>query len=267
MGELVPLSTDETTLLATCEATIRSGLQTFVEVGHALLEIRDSRLYRQTHVTFEAYCEQEWQLSRRHAYELIDAAGVAEAMCAIGAQSSQPTSERQARELVGLPPEQAAEVMRTAAETGKVTAATIRHARETEEAQQAVTDFPDLAYYLDAGKTKDAVRLAVALRDYDEPERSMRLDNLRKSIAADQRTGPADNPGPDYYGIASRMYVAVNAAAQEIEKCGGAESIVAAMQNGIDPIEADTWQGTFADLARTCTALAKATRATLRSVK
>jgi hypothetical protein len=37
------------------ENVIERGLSTFVEVGNALLEIRDSKLYRETHPTFEAY--------------------------------------------------------------------------------------------------------------------------------------------------------------------------------------------------------------------
>ena len=41
------LSAVETGRLAALEQTIERGLQTFVEVGTALLEIRDSRLYRQ----------------------------------------------------------------------------------------------------------------------------------------------------------------------------------------------------------------------------
>lgn len=35
------------------EAIIERGLATFVEVGTALAEIRDNRLYRESHGTFE----------------------------------------------------------------------------------------------------------------------------------------------------------------------------------------------------------------------
>jgi hypothetical protein len=45
--------------LEECESVIRSGLKTFVEVGHALLEIRGRRLYRQAGFrTFEKYCRE-----------------------------------------------------------------------------------------------------------------------------------------------------------------------------------------------------------------
>ena len=47
------LSKSENTALAECEAVIERGLATFVEVGRALLHIRDERLYRAAHRTFE----------------------------------------------------------------------------------------------------------------------------------------------------------------------------------------------------------------------
>ena len=44
---------------------------TFIEVGKALLAIRDAKLYRKTHKTFEAYCRDRWEMSRPRAYQLI----------------------------------------------------------------------------------------------------------------------------------------------------------------------------------------------------
>ncbi|UHD45351.1 hypothetical protein LUX29_20540 [Aureimonas altamirensis] len=55
-----------------CEAVIHKGLSTFQEVGEALIEIRDSKLYRESHETFEVYCRDRWDLHRRRAYQLID---------------------------------------------------------------------------------------------------------------------------------------------------------------------------------------------------
>lgn len=62
--------------LADCEAVIKRGLATFVEVGAALLEIRDGRLYRETHTTFEAYCAGRWGFTDRRARQLMDAAEI-----------------------------------------------------------------------------------------------------------------------------------------------------------------------------------------------
>jgi len=62
--------------LTECEAVIERGLRTFVEVGEALLRIRDERLYRETHGTFEDYCRERWGFTDRRARHLMGAAEV-----------------------------------------------------------------------------------------------------------------------------------------------------------------------------------------------
>lgn len=76
MSEAVALRSSDVAKLARCEAVIESGLRTFVEVGEALMEIRDSRLYRDGFGTFEDYCQERWSLKRQRAYEIMDAAAV-----------------------------------------------------------------------------------------------------------------------------------------------------------------------------------------------
>lgn len=114
----------EVAALAECEAVIDRGLRQFYEVGAALVTIRDARLYRATHATFEDYCHERWGLGRRTAYQLIDAAGVVESV-RHGAQIL-PANERQARPLIKVPAEERPEVWAEAVETapaGRVTAA------------------------------------------------------------------------------------------------------------------------------------------------
>jgi hypothetical protein len=53
------------------EAVIDAGLPTFQSVGRALLEIRDKKLYRVSHPTFEDYCQSRWGISRQWANRLI----------------------------------------------------------------------------------------------------------------------------------------------------------------------------------------------------
>lgn len=72
-----PRDLQDTRRLSELEAVIEHGLTTFVEVGEALLEIRESRLYRETHATFEAYCKDRWGWSIRHAERQMVAAQVA----------------------------------------------------------------------------------------------------------------------------------------------------------------------------------------------
>jgi hypothetical protein len=66
-----------TTALAELEQVIERGLETFVEVGEALRRIRDERLYRESHKTFEAYCRERWGMSRQRAHQQIEAASIA----------------------------------------------------------------------------------------------------------------------------------------------------------------------------------------------
>lgn len=85
--------------LAQCEATIERGMRAFVEVGQALLRIRDERLYRETHETFEVYCRERWDFSVAQGKRLVQAAEVTEAVAPIGAT---PATESVARELAPL---------------------------------------------------------------------------------------------------------------------------------------------------------------------
>ena len=97
--------------LEALEATIDRGLRTFVEVGEALLEIRDQRLYRTHGFTgFEEYCRVRWGWTHRHVNRQIAAAEVVKNLGPIG-----PTvqNEAQARELTRLSPEEQREVAAT----------------------------------------------------------------------------------------------------------------------------------------------------------
>src|SRR3990167_4364010 len=67
------LTKSETSRLEQLETRIERNLESFFQVGADLLEIRDSRLYRRDHPTFESYCLERWDMSRGHAYRLIDA--------------------------------------------------------------------------------------------------------------------------------------------------------------------------------------------------
>ena len=101
MPELI--TPEESVRLIALERVIDKGKNTFVEVGNALSEIRDSRIYRSSHGTFEDYCRERWDWNKRSAYQFIAAAEVVENVrnCA-----HKPASESQARPLAKLEPEQ-----------------------------------------------------------------------------------------------------------------------------------------------------------------
>jgi len=117
------------TRLTELETVIEHGLQTFVDVGTALMEIRDSRLYRDSHGTFEDYCRERWGLKRQRAYELIDAARIAGSLSEISDKA--PVRESHVAPLASLPADTQREVWQRAVETapnGKVTA---KHVEKT----------------------------------------------------------------------------------------------------------------------------------------
>lgn len=74
------LSTTERKKLRALEERIGTGIRSFLDVGTALLEIRDARLYRESHTSFEAYCREKWDLERARAYQFMDAAGTIAAL-------------------------------------------------------------------------------------------------------------------------------------------------------------------------------------------
>lgn len=97
------LNKDELNELERCEVVIKQGLQTFVEVGQALLTIRDKKLYRSSFRTFEEYCDVKWEIGRIYAFRLINAAEVISNLLPMG--NILPQNERQTRPLETLEPE------------------------------------------------------------------------------------------------------------------------------------------------------------------
>ena len=90
------------------------------QAGRALKELRDQRLYRSSHKTFEEYCRDRFGFTRMAASYKISAAVIVDNLSTIGLQNQEdledaemstiglqilPTSERQVRPLVGLEPE------------------------------------------------------------------------------------------------------------------------------------------------------------------
>lgn len=125
--EIATLTTIETERLSALETTIEQGLQTFVEVGNALMEIRDSRLYRATFGTFEEYCRERWGVSKPYATQMIQAAKTVGNLVAIA--TVLPTNEAQVRPLTKLSSEQQLTVWPLVVDTapnGKITAAHVQ---------------------------------------------------------------------------------------------------------------------------------------------
>jgi hypothetical protein len=108
-GEIITM--EESRELVRLEIIVEKGLHTFTEVGEALAEIRDRKLYRIEH------------MSDRRARQLMDASEVVGEIAKSGTMV--PVSERQARELTKLPREKRAATWNAAvaaSTTGRPTA-------------------------------------------------------------------------------------------------------------------------------------------------
>ncbi len=102
------LTIEEKSRLRDCEKIISIGLHAFVEVGNALIEIRNQKLYRVNFQTFEHYCRERWQLKRQRAYEMMEAAEIVQSLHDSLSEISDklPQKESHAAQLVKIPVEE-----------------------------------------------------------------------------------------------------------------------------------------------------------------
>ena len=115
----------ESARLVELEKTIARGKKTFVDVGLALAEIRDLRLFKREYSNFNEYCQKKWGWEQSYANHVIRAADVVKSLPEkIG---TIVPSEGAARELSKIPAEQRAEVVQAITNAGQpVTAAAIK---------------------------------------------------------------------------------------------------------------------------------------------
>jgi len=122
------LTEAEVTQLEHCEAIIQKGFDTFFEVGMALTTIRDERLYRTEHVTFDSYCRQRWGIGSSYARRVIRAAERVKLLPNDGT-IPKPTSEFQVRPFLQLDPEVFPKVWQqlvTRSRGGKISASLVK---------------------------------------------------------------------------------------------------------------------------------------------
>ena len=122
------------------EAIIERGLASFIEVGNALIEIRDGRMYGSEYETFEEYVDKRFGFTRQRAYQLIDATKTAAEMSKIFDTVSLPVTESHVRALKNADsdPKQQERILKKAAKdapkdangTPRITASSIKAAAE-----------------------------------------------------------------------------------------------------------------------------------------
>lgn len=150
------LSIDERNELERCEVVIKQGLETFIEVGQALLTIREKRLYRLEFGTFEDYCRDRWLFSRRRVNQMIQATEVISNLGTI--VPILPQTESQARPLTQLQPEAQREAWKEVVQ-------------QAEQTNQPIT----------AAKVQDVVNtFKQAKQEYREAKEVQRAEQLQK---------------------------------------------------------------------------------------
>lgn len=144
--------------LGELEAVIKRGFETFVEVGNALREIRDTGLYKERGFsTFEAYTQEHWKMARRTAYNKMAAAEVAENVVNVPLGAQNMPNYKQAVELSRLEPEQQREIARTTEFskvsvwelTDRIKQARKAEVRELEPAEDSVRRCPNCGFKID----------------------------------------------------------------------------------------------------------------------
>lgn len=166
-----PLTKEDKTELKSAERTIANGWDTFVNVGKALATIRDSRLYRETHKSFESYTRDRWQYGKAYASRLIGAAETVEDLTSIEGKTL-PVNESQVRPLLSLPREKRAEAWQKVieqAEGGKLTARLVSQvASDFQEGKKPKPKKVKRATTADWLKVSEAIQNALAVAQKSE---------------------------------------------------------------------------------------------------
>lgn len=157
-----PLSTREREQLEVCESSIDALRVAFWTAGRALQIVRDGRLYRSDHASFDDYVEKRWDMQRSYAHKLIRAWPLAAKLHPLAPS----INEGQIRELLPV-----------AAAHGEDAAVTVY---TTLAADVKVT----------AGKLREAVGVLPA--DYDEGEVVQRLRAWLRGDLPDDQPRTAD---------------------------------------------------------------------------
>lgn len=191
MELIIVVNKDE---LERLEDIINKNLQSFYELGNALREIRDNRLYRDVlgFETFEEYCKVKWDFSKSHINRTISASNTVDILTPIGVI---PKAESQTRPLTRLEPQQQIEAWKKVVETapdGKITAALVTKVVKQIEKKDDISEVISLEEkekypYSDAD---DFVTMAISQLErirHDDPLKKKALARLKKWVETFER--------------------------------------------------------------------------------
>ena len=137
---IAPLTVEEESARLHLERKVERA---FYEAGMALMELRERRLYRSTHATFEEYCRDRFDYTRRRPYQLIEAAEIYDNLSekCVKFLHILPTKEGQVQPLTQLDREEQPLAWETAVEeaggkvpTGRIVKDVVRRIKEKNQA-------------------------------------------------------------------------------------------------------------------------------------
>ena len=167
----------ESARLIELEKVVVAGLQSWIEVGEALIEIRDSRLYRIEAGTFEEYCQSKFKIQKSYVYQLMTGSKVARDLSATA-----DVSQKAIREIAKVAPEKRQEVFEkaTATASGHVpTAREIKQVVEIVEAEESPKQVKPKLH----NKGLSLWNQAKALLDQIHPHDLSREDAMKEAIS------------------------------------------------------------------------------------
>ena len=167
------LTLAESNRLIQLEKVVTAGLQSWIEVGEALIEIRDSRLYKIEAATFEEYCQNKFKMGRKYADRLISAAPIARELTPTGV-----ISERAIREIAKVEPERRQEIFDKATDASQGHVPTARLIKQIVSLDDEKEEVEQEQPYTNQGKIiiDHAEELWVLAKSY--------LDNISKDDAS-----------------------------------------------------------------------------------
>lgn len=169
MGTRLVLTSEDTAGFERAKKRVHAGLETFMDVAAALLEIRENGWYRSVCSTFEAFCQIEFRMSRQRAYQLI-AAGETVQLLSTTVDTPVPDSERVARPLTALPP-----------------------AQQQEAWQEAVAESDGQPT---AKKVKEVVERRTGVK-VPKPKKHETPDDMAAKLVASTKVQPPSGPAPE----------------------------------------------------------------------
>ena len=181
------LSTQEKHSLATYEKVIEKGVALFHETGHALMQVRDEKLYRGEYDSFEDYLSRKWNLTSSRARQFIAASKTLDSV-----EISTNLNEGQAKELAKVPKEKRQEVIDWAIEKAEgkpLTAAKIKQAAS--EVLEAEPDAEEAPYEEYEDTQEIDQRLDTAYQDdpkNDTEEEEEEVEHRHEEVKPDEFT-------------------------------------------------------------------------------